>query len=204
MFQDVVVKSSDGASFSCHGLLLASHSTKFHEMFKQRPEEIEVDLEEETLRMMLELIYKHNVKVPFERVDCFVAVIKEFGLRDVQTWKFEQVDGGGDSNPGEVSFGKKRVDNYRDMPIAEILGKCFKGRDGGFLCAICFKTIGTSAALKKHVQQIHVEETLQFRCKICSAVTKSRDSFSNHFRYKHPDCAGFARKDMFEIEKRGK
>ena len=192
---DVRVNSADGMkAVKAHKLILAGHSRKFHDIFQSQPDskEIDSDLRGDLLGYLMEIIYNHSVKVPKNAVQDFVAAVREFGLYRVQTVKYRKIGRDRDEsnvNPGEISFGLKVMENIYDMGIDEILADCYEGPEGFYYCGVCLKAIKRKDHLKTHVQEVHLENHLEFGCKNCSFVSKTRSGVRNHLRTKHPECS---------------
>ena len=57
--------------------------------------------------------------------------------------------------------------------------------EGRFVCPHCDRSLKTPQGLRMHVRDQHMQKGLQFECKICHRIYKSKNTLSNHMSLYH-------------------
>jgi hypothetical protein len=61
---------------------------------------------------------------------------------------------------------------------------------GGFICKPCNKFMKSWRGIKRHAEESHINAGISYKCPLCNAIFKSKNSLSSHTYTKHPELKG--------------
>merc|ERR1719342_506950 len=185
-FSDVTLVSDDQYQFKAHKFVLSSSSSVFQRLLDNNPEKAIIYLwgiHQEEIKSILQFMYKGEVTIYQDRINEFLKVSKDLGIKEIGDKK-EGSDDNKLCDEIKVNIEQFLLNENQSVDPKELQERSCQilTTDNMFSCNYCDMKLSTKKWVDFHIKSNH--NNAKYRCQQCDYQATQENNLKHHVKYK--------------------